>query len=63
MSEFVDFIKQIYQEQRSNHVEEQKASVYLDKGQDQTIAVLRFNGGPSWPIPQQIKKLVHGLAP
>jgi hypothetical protein len=62
-SDFVDFVKRIDEEQRSNRAEEQKASVYLDKGEDQAIAVLRFDHGPSWPIPQQIKRLVHGLGP
>ena len=62
-SDFVEFIKQIDKDQHSNQVEQRKARVYLDKGQDQSIAVLQFAGGPRWPIPQQIKRLVHGLGP
>lgn len=62
MNEFVEFIKQIYHDQVSNHPEEQKVRVTLEKGQDKSIAVLRFNGGPRWSIPQKIKQRVHGLA-
>jgi hypothetical protein len=63
MSKFVEFVKRIDEEQRSNLAREQKVNVTIEKGRDQTIAVLKFDDGPSWPIPQQIKMLVHGLAP
>jgi hypothetical protein len=63
MSDFVDFIKRINDEQHSNRAEEQKANVFLEKGQDQSIAVLHFNNGAPWSIPQQIKLRVHGIEP